>query len=163
MARVTGTRTWAPRPVSDREVAVLRGWITGDSETARGAYSEQLATSGDANGLAILMYAAFAIAARRTFAPRYIRGELISYVARLRAELSKEEPGLMDPLTAEDELRGALGEAVTATHETGFVAAARFFILIDLVASLDLDDEAMTDLLTEAREEADQMIAHVRP
>ena len=49
---------------------------------------------------------------------------------------------MVDPQTAEDELRGALGEPVTAAHEIGFVAAARLFILIDLLADLGLDDEA---------------------
>jgi hypothetical protein len=64
----------------------------------------------------------------------------------------------VDPQTAEDELRGALGEPVTAAHEIGFVAAARLFILIDLLADLSLDDEAMTGLLSEARNLANQML-----
>jgi hypothetical protein len=71
------------------------------------------------------------------------------------------KPGLVDPLTAEDELRGALGEPLTVTHETGFVAAARLFILIDILASLGLDDEAMADLLGQARDNADQMLERV--
>jgi hypothetical protein len=154
---------WVPRPVTDLEVAVLRGWITGNGEMARGSFSEQLAVSGDANGLAMLMYAAFVIAARRKFTPQWTRAEVTGYVARLRAELQSDEPGLVDPLTAEDELRGALGEPVTAAHETGFVAAARLFILIDILASLDVDDEAMADLLSQARDNADQMIERVSP
>jgi hypothetical protein len=157
MAHVTGTSTWVPRPVSDQEVAVLRGWITGDGETARRAHSEQLATSGDANGLAMLMYAAFVIAARRKFTPQWTRVEVIGYVARLRAEMQAEDPGLVDPLTAEDELRAALGEQVTATHKTGFVAAARLFVLVDILADLNLDDEALTDLLSQARRNANQI------
>ena len=160
---MTGASTWAPRPVSDLEMAWLRGCLTGDAEATRSAFSEQVAAAGDANSLAMLMYAAFVIAARRRFAPLYTRGDLIGYVARLRAELSEEEPGLVDPLTAEDELRGALGEKVTTKHETGFRAAARLFIMVDLIASLDLDDEALTELLSEARDGADQLIAHMRP
>jgi hypothetical protein len=160
---VTAASTWVPRPVSDLEMAWLRGCLTGDAEATRSAFSEQLALAGDANGVAMLMYAAFVITVRRRFAPRYTRGDLIGYVARLRAELSEEEPGVVDPLTAEDELRGALGEKVTTKHETGFMAAARLFILIDLAACLDLDDTAMTDLLSKARNGADQMITRVRP
>jgi hypothetical protein len=45
--------------VSDLEIAVLSGWITGDGEMARGSFSQQLAVSGDANGLAMLVHAAF--------------------------------------------------------------------------------------------------------
>jgi hypothetical protein len=78
--------------VTDLEMAVLRGWITGDGETARESFSQQLAVSGDANGLAMLMYAAFVIAARRKFTPQWTRAEVTGYVARLRAELQSEEP-----------------------------------------------------------------------
>jgi hypothetical protein len=53
--------------------------------------------------------------------------------ARLRAELSEVESSLVDALTAEGELRAAPGEPITATHEIGLVAAARLFILIDLL------------------------------
>jgi hypothetical protein len=151
---------WIPRPVSDLEAAVLRGWLTADGETARRAFSEQLA-AGDANGLTMLVYSAFVIAARRKFGRQYTRADLIGYVAGIRAKLQSDEPGLLDPLTAEDELRAALGEPVTGTHELGFVAAARIFILIDLVTSLDLPEEALTDLLAQARHNADQMIEHV--
>jgi hypothetical protein len=160
---VTESGAWAPRHVSDLEMAILRGWITGDGEMARGSFSEQLAVAGDANGLALLVYAAFVIAARRKFAPRWTRTEVTGYVARLRSELQGEEPGLVDPLTAEDELRGALGESVAATHQTGYVAAARLFILIDILVSQDLDDEALADVLSQARESADQMLARIGP
>ena len=152
---------WVPRPVSDLEMAVLRGWVTADGEMARGSFSEQLAASGDANSLAILLHAAFVIAARRKFTPQWTRAEVTGYVARLRAELQGEEPDLVDPLTAEDELRVALGEPVTATHQVGFVAAARLFILIDILATLDLGDEALADLLSQARDNANQLIERV--
>jgi hypothetical protein len=150
--------------VSDREMAWLHGTVTGDAEMAQRGYNEQFAVTGEANGVAMLMHAAFVIAARRTFAPRWTRAEMISYVARLRAELQSEvEPGLVDALTAEDELRAALGEPVAATHEIGFVAAARLFIMVDLITDLDLDDEALADLLSQARDSADQMMERINP
>lgn len=154
---------WVRRPVSDLEMAVLGGWLTADGEMAKGSFSDQLSAAGDANGLAMLLYAAFVIAARRKFGPQWTRAEVISYVARLRTELQSEEPGLVDPLTAEDELRAALGEPVTGTHETGFVAAARLFIMLDIVVDLNLDDEALTDLLNQARHNADQMLERIGP
>jgi hypothetical protein len=144
-------------------MAVLRGWVTGDGDLASGSFSGQLAVAGDANGLAMLLHAAFVIAARRKFSPQWTRADVTGYVARLRAELQGVEPGMVDPLTAEDELRGALGEPVTATHETGFIAAARLFILIDIVASLHLDEAAMAGLLSQARDGADQMMARIGP
>jgi hypothetical protein len=89
------------------------------------------------------------------------RAEVIRYVAQVRTLLS-ERPALLDPLTAEDELRSALGEPITATHEVGAVAAARLSLLLALVASLDLDDEAVANLLSQARDIANRMLDHVR-
>jgi hypothetical protein len=148
-------------PVTDLEMAVLHGQITGNDETAQRAFSEQLALSGDASGLAVLLYAAFVIAARRKFGPGWTRSEVIRYVAQVRALLC-EQPGLLNPQTAEDELRSALGEPITTTHEVGAVAAARLFLLLALVASLDLDDEAVANLLGEARDMANRMLEGAR-
>ena len=60
-------------------------------------------------------------------------------------------------------MRAALGEPVIATHELGFVAAARIFMLLDIVVSLDLDDEALADLLNQARDSANQILERVSP
>ena len=69
--------------------------------------SGELALSGDLSGLAALVRAAFVIAARRKFTPRWSRAEVIGYVTQVRTLLS-ERPALLDPLTAEDELHSAL-------------------------------------------------------
>jgi hypothetical protein len=148
-------------PVTDLEMAVLHAQITGNDEPARRAFSEELAVSGDLSGLAALVHAAFVVAARRKFGSPWSRAEVIRYVARVRTLLS-ERPALLDPLTAEDELRSALGEPVTATHEVGAVAAARLSLLLALVASLDLDDEAVANLLGQAKDIANRMLDHVR-
>jgi hypothetical protein len=148
-------------PVSDLEMDVLRGAIAGDAVSPRRAFGEQLAGSGQAGGLGMLVYAALVIASRRKFAPQYTRADLIGYVARLRA--ASTEPGLLDPLTAEDELRSALGEQVSARHEFGAIAAARLFLLLALIETLELDDQAVANLLTEARYGADQLLQHVSP
>jgi hypothetical protein len=147
--------------VTDLEMVMLRAQILGEDEAAQRAFQEQLALSGDVSGLAVLVYAAFMIAARRKFAPEWTRSEVIRYVARVRALLS-EQPGLLDPVVAEDELRNALGEEVTVTHEVGAVAAARLCLLHALVASLDLDDPAVGNLLGQARDVADRMLEAMR-
>jgi hypothetical protein len=143
--------------VTDLEMALLYAQITGNDEAAERRFSEQLARSGDLSGLAALVYAAFVIAARRKFGTRWSRGEVIRYVAQVRALLS-ERPALLDPLTAEDELRSALGEPIRDTHKVGAVAAARLSLLLALMASLDLDDEAVANLLGEARDVANRML-----
>ena len=148
--------------VTSREMAMVRATLRGEDEEAQRLFHEQLAATGDASGMALLIYAAFMIAARREFAPRYTRGQVIRYVAQLRA-LINEKPWLLDPLTGEDELRAALGEEVTGTHKVGAVALARLSLLHALIASLNLDDQGVGALLDEARPAADQMLQNIRP
>jgi hypothetical protein len=148
--------------VTGREMAMVRANLRGEDEEAQRLFQEQLAATGDASGMAVLTHAALLIAARREFAPRYTRAELIRYVAQVRALLS-EKPWLLDPMTGEDELRAALGEQVTATHEAGAVALARLSLLHALIASLNLDDQGVGALLDQARELADRMLVDIRP
>src|SRR5580692_9664771 len=136
--------------VTELETAMLRAHIAGEDEEAQRAFGQQLAATGDVSGLAVLVHAAFVIAARRKFAAGWNRAAVIRYVGRVRALLS-ERPGLLDPRVAEDELSSALGGQAPAAHETGAVALARLFLLDTLIASLHLDDEAINDLLGEAR------------
>ena len=136
---------------------MLRAHIAGEDEEAQRLFGQQLAASGDVSGLAVLVNAAFVIAARRKFAAGWNRAAVIRYVGRVRALLS-ERPGLLDPRVAEDELASALARTGSRRHEVGAVALARLFLLDALIASLHLDDEAIDDLLGEARDSADRML-----
>jgi hypothetical protein len=142
--------------VTGLEMTMLRAHVAGEDEEAQRAFGQQLATTGDLSGLAVLVHAAFVIAARRKFAAGWNRAAVIRYVGRVRALLS-ERPGLLDPRVAEDEVASALAGQTPAAHEAG-AAAARLFLLDALIASLDLDDEAIDDLLWEARHSADRML-----
>jgi hypothetical protein len=148
--------------VTSLEMGMVRAALRGQEEETQRLFHEQLAATGEANGMAVLVYAAFLIAARREFAPRYTRAEVIRYVAQVRAALS-ERPALLDPLAAEDELFAALGGQVAGTHDIGAVALARLFLLMALIATLNLDDQEVGALLDQARELADQMLAGIRP
>jgi hypothetical protein len=143
--------------VTELEIAMLRAHIAGEDEESQRLFGQQLAATGDASGLAVLVTAAFVIAARRKFAAGWNTAAVIRYVGRVRALLS-ERPGLLDPRVAEDELASALAGQVPAAHEVGAVALARLFLLDALIASLHLDDKAIDDLLGEARDSADQML-----
>jgi hypothetical protein len=143
--------------VTGLEMAMLRAHIAGEDEEAQRLFGQQLAASGDAGGLAVLVTAAFVIAARRKFAAGWSRAAVIRYVGRVRALLS-ERPGLLDPRAAEDELSSALGGQASTGHEAGAVALARLFLLDSLIARLGLDDEGIDDLLGEARGSADRML-----
>jgi hypothetical protein len=144
-------------PVTGLEAAMLRAQIVGDDEGAQRAFGQQVAASRDVSGLAVLVYAAFVIVARRMFAAGWTRAGVIRYVGRVRALLS-ERPGLLDPRVAEDELLSAVGGQAPVEHEAGAVAAARLFLLDALVVSLNLGDEAIDELLDEARDSADRML-----
>jgi hypothetical protein len=148
--------------VTSREVAMVRATMRGEDEEAQRLFQEQLAATGDTSGMAMLVYAAFVIAARRKFAPRYNMGQVIRYVAEVRALLN-EKPWLLDPLAGEDELRIALGGQVTATHPVAAVALARLSLLHALIADLNLDDQGVQALLDEARPAADQMLRDMKP
>jgi hypothetical protein len=144
--------------VTGLEITMLRAHVAGEDEEAQRAFGQQLATTGDLSGLAVLVHAAFVIAARRKFAAGWNRAAVIRYVGRVRALLS-ERPGLLDPRVAEDEVASALAGQAPAAHEAGAAAAAaRLFLLDALIASLALDDEAIDDLLWEARHSADRML-----
>ena len=143
--------------VTGLEMAMLRAHIAGEDEEAQRLFGQQLAASGDAGGLAVLVTAAFEIAARRKFAAGWSRAAVIRYVGRVRALLS-QRPGLLDPRVAEDELSSALSGQAPAAREAGAVAAARLFLLDTLIASLNLDDDAIDSLLDEAGDAADRML-----
>jgi hypothetical protein len=146
--------------VTDLDIVILRAQIAGEEEVTRRAVADQMTATGSLSGLAALAHSAFVIAARWRFAPTWARGEVIQYIAQVRGLLA-DRPGLLDPATAEDELRRALGDEVEASHEIGAIAAARIFLLIALAESLDLDDDVIFDLLYQARDMADEMLASV--
>lgn len=146
--------------VTGLEMTMLRAHIAGEDEEAQQAFGQQLAATSDVSGLAVLVHAAFVIAARRKFAAGWNRAAVIRYVGRVRALLS-ERPGLLDPRVAEDELSSALAGLAPAAHEAGRVAAARLFLLDAIIASLDLDDEAIDNLLGEARDSADRILTGI--
>jgi hypothetical protein len=142
--------------ISDFDVATLRAQIAGNEKAAQQAVADQLTVTGDLTGLAMLVHAALVLAARRRFAPAWTGAEVIQYVAQVRAATA-ERPGLLDPITAEDELRSALGERTTTRHEIGAVAAARLLLLTALVVTLGLKDDALLGLLDQARNLAREM------
>jgi hypothetical protein len=143
--------------VTELEMAMLRAHIAGEDEESQRLFGQQLAATGNASGLASRPRDR-RVRDRR---PAEIcdgvdTAAVIRYVGRVRGLLS-ERPGLLDPRVAEDELASALG-GQAPPHEVGAVALARLFLLDALIASLHLDDEAIDDLLGEARVSADRML-----
>lgn len=138
--------------IDDMHMFLLRAHLDGDQDAVRRAH-ESLTGPHAMDALGALVHQAFVIAARRTFAPAYNRGQLIQYAASLRAALS-ERPELLDPVAAELELRRALGEDVPASPDTGARATAQLILLTALARDLELGDDATWDLLLRARQNA---------
>jgi hypothetical protein len=144
-------------PVTDRQMILLMAHLAGEEEVAQRVQAD-LVTSGTAQGFAELVYAAFVIAARRRFSPTWTRADVIRFVAHVRALLSKG-PGALDPLTAEHQLCNALGQEMGSYPDEEARARAQVILLDALVQSADLDGAAIANLLNQARELADRMLA----
>jgi hypothetical protein len=141
--------------ITESHVAFLRAYLHGDEDAATSAWSQITAP----DGLALLVHTALGIAARRQFAPAWTRADVIRYVTRVRAALS-DRPDILDPRTAEHELRRALGDTIiTSADRSGAVATAHLILLNALAASRDLDEAGLDLLLHEARDVADSMLA----
>jgi hypothetical protein len=135
----------------------LRAYLAGELAQAREVNS-QVATPGAAAGIGALVHAALVVAARRKFTPTWTHDDVTRYVARVRGLLS-EQPDVLDPLVAEQELRSALGERLTAGADPKSRGRAQFILLNALVQSLGLDEAGVADLLGRARGIADSLLA----
>ena len=141
--------------VTDEQMALLRAYLAGQAEQAERA-RVLVARSGDVEGAAALVYAAFAIMTRRKFSPTWTRAEVIRFTGQVRALLS-DQPDLLDPLAAGHQLRGALGEKLTVYPGEEAKARAQVVLLDALVHDADLDDAAIIDLLSQARDLAHRL------
>jgi hypothetical protein len=136
--------------VTDMHMILLRAHLDGEDEVASKA-REQLTGPNPMDGLAELVNAAFAVAAQRKFSPTRSNAQIVRFVAHVRALLS-DRAELLDPLAGELELRRALGEPIPASPNIGARAAAQLILLDATVQSLGLDDQAVWDLLHQARD-----------
>lgn len=147
--------------VTDEQMVWLRAYLAGDLEEAR-RVNAQATAPGAAAGLGALVHAAFVLAARRKFAPRWTRAEVIQFVARVRGLLS-ERSDVLDPAVAERELRSAQGEKLTSPTDVRSRGRVQFILLNALVQSLDLDDAEVAGLLGQARGLADSLLSAEMP
>jgi hypothetical protein len=132
----------------EEHAALLRAYLQGDEDT----FTTQ-ARSISPEGFAPLVHTAFAVAARRMFAPGWTRAAVVRYVAETRKALS-ERPGLVDPRVAEHELRRALGGEVTSAGSWSSVATAQLIVLKSMTVSLQLDEDGLDDLVSQSLGEA---------
>jgi len=143
--------------VNDLYMVMLRAHIAGENQIIQMARHD-LPDGEGREALAVLLQAAFAIAAYRKFSPRWTRAEVIRFVADTRAQVL-ERPDLLDPVAGEEQIRYALGDDVTITSDTGPATMAQLILLDALIRSLDLGPSAIDDLLDEARQQANRVLS----
>lgn len=145
------------RPISAAQVAMLRAYLARDADEVE-ILNEQLRRCDDIDGLGELIWAAFILAARRRFAPRWTVPDVVKYVAAIRTRQAKREHDF-DPRTAEVLLRRALGETMKADLAELARGRAQIFLLGELITDEGLDEPAgLDEFIAEARALGDQLI-----
>jgi hypothetical protein len=141
-------------PVSDQAVMAAWALLLGDTQEAA-ALIEKL---GDADMLAyeLLLQAVLSLVAGQRFAPSYADGDVIRFIARIRAGTDVRIQDLnLDPKAAEAVLRQALGQPVSVVKD----GQSRMRAIVALLTTM-LDESSLTQvdldpLLAKARELAD--------
>jgi hypothetical protein len=145
-------------PVTDQHVAALRALIL-DDERRFIPLTAQL-TDDDMLAYELLLRAALALAAARRFASGFSHGDLIRYVARLRAGTADRAEDMdLDPLAAEATLRRALGQPAPAVSDPRTRLRSTVALLTVVVGDLALGESRADALLVEARILANRWLA----
>lgn len=148
--------------VSDQQMAAVRALIVGDEHDFV-PLTAGLADT-DMHPYQLLLDAALALAAARRFGSGFTEGELIRYVARVRAGTAERaEDTDLDPLATEATLRRALGQPAPHIEDPWTRLRSVVALLTVLVSDLALDQAGMDGLLAEARALADRWLTESVP
>lgn len=145
-------------PLQDGQMVWLRAYLAGEMELAARADALLIGSTARA-GLGALVRAAFIFATRQRFSPMWTTAELIQFVAQVRQVLAGH-PNVIDPLVAEQQLRRALGDQTVDSTDAEAKARAQLILLDALVTSMDLDQAAILDLLSQARDVANRILSN---
>ncbi|MFI0405844.1 hypothetical protein [Actinomadura sp. 3N508] len=102
---------WSVVEIGDEHIAALRLPLQEGPEAWQRLQKELTTSDQAAAGYVQMFHAAFYVAVRRKFAPRYSVHDVVRYVAELRIELKKYSDEDLSPRIAENAIRGSLGEA----------------------------------------------------
>ena len=144
--------------VTDQAFQLLRTFLAEpEQETLNRA---RHLTDADMPAFEALLEIALSIAACRRFAAGYTDGDIIRYVARIRAGTGyRDEDMALDPAATETTLRRALGKPVPAVTEPWARLRASVALLTVLAADLDLGEPAAEALLAQAQAIVEQSSA----
>ena len=142
--------------VTDDQVAALRALLVDDMDLHRQLFSA-LDRAEARTGYPALVTAAFGEAIERRFGANRDPGEIVRFVADVRArsdQLSSE----IDPDVAERTILSALGKGSVQGLDRDAVTRAKLVLLTGVVADERLDGARLDAFLASARKLADQLI-----
>ena len=114
-------------------------------------------TDADMPAFEALLQVAVSVAGCQQFAAGYTDGDVIRYVARMRAGTGyRDEDMALDPAATEATLRRALGKPVPVVTDPWARLRANMALLTVLAADLELDEPAAEALLVRAQAIAEQ-------
>lgn len=144
--------------VADEHVSMLRTYLSASTDAAYDEAVRMLSALTDAgclDGIAELVYGTFAAATRRRFSPTWTSADIVRFVADFRRS-SSEAASLISPSSAENQLRGVLGDAPAARPPAEADARAQLLLLAALSASMD--EDGLDAALAEGRLLADRLL-----
>ncbi|MGX7670752.1 hypothetical protein [Plantactinospora sp. DSM 117369] len=133
-------------------VEFARTLIKGDFE-ANDEYERKLDAEGW-DGWPAFLSALFFLAIERRFQGTYDEAEVIRFVADLRAE-TVDGTAPIDPADAESLIRAVFDESVQLDMEPEAMGRVQTLVAYTILAKEDLTDEALDDVLAEAKQLAE--------
>jgi hypothetical protein len=138
-------------PVTDDQAAALRALLVHDQDRHKQLFG-QLDRAEARKGYPALVTAAFGEAVERRFGQRYQAGDVVTFVADVRAR-SDRLAAQLDPGAAERVINAVLGHGSIRDLDRESVLRAKLVLLAALVA-----DAALDEFLAAARKLADSLI-----
>jgi hypothetical protein len=145
--------------ITDDQVAALFSYLSARSHVESADAERQfltLARTGSLDGVEVLIYGAFAAAARHRFSPTWTSAEIVRFVAEFRSS-SAEAASLVSASAAENQLRRALGEKLTTRPDEETRARAQLILLAAL--TVGFTPHELDELLSQGRTLVDSLAA----
>ncbi|GGQ30649.1 hypothetical protein BKA00_002879 [Actinomadura coerulea] len=147
--------------IGEANILALRSFLLEGPEAWVPLQDEMQVDDETAAGYMSLLFCAFEVAVRRKFAPTYIVGQLVRFVADVRIAAG-EDANLINPLIAEDMVRRAVDAPPlkeTVPDDVSATLHAQVFILLYLVAEMDLDRAGLEQFIDEVTSYTEQWLA----
>lgn len=147
--------------IGEENILALRSFLLEGPEAWVPLKEQMQVDDETAAGYMSLLFCAFEVAVRRKFAPTYFAGQLVRFVADVRIAAS-EDAIPINPLIAEDMVRRAVDAPPlkeTVPDDVSATLHAQVFILLYLVAEMDLDRAGLEQFIDEVTSYAKEWLA----